>query len=195
MNRWKACFLALSLGLLPGAWAATTHAETLTKYRGWHDVCLQGNVKQIDVQIAKFEQQLANNPKDSLAKAFVGSACALRAKHGKWGPSKLKFLKRGRKLMEEAVTASPSDARVRMVRAIAYSKIPKRFGVRDIAVKDFQALLPATKKGDSLTKSERQAILYYAALTYREEGLTGAEELMNRCRKLDPHSKYGRVAK
>ena len=186
--------LAVALCLLSGNLTAATSAETLNKYRTWHDVCLQGDVKQIDVQIAKFEQQLAANPNDSLAKAFLGSACALRAKHGKWGPTKLKYLRRGRKLMEESVSASPTDARVRMVRAIGYSRIPKRFGVRSIAVKDFQTLIPVAKAGEGLTKGERQAILYHAALTYREEKMAGSEELMTACRKIDPNSKYGKSA-
>lgn len=186
--------LVLVCLLLTGHLGAATTAETLTKYRAWHDLCLGGKVKEIDLQIEKFEQQLAANPNDSLAKAFLGSACALRAKHGRWGPTKLKFLKRGRRLMEEAVAASPADARVRMVRAIAYSKIPQRFGVRDQAVSDFQALLPAAKGAGNLTKGERQAILYYAALTFREENLTGADELMALCRKLDPASRYGLAA-
>ena len=180
--------------LLVGSLAGASTAETLTKYRAWHDVCLQGNVKNIDLQIGKFEQAVASNPNDSLAKAFLGSACALRAKHGKWGPTKLKYLKRGRKLMEEAVSSSPSDLRVRMVRAMAYSRIPKRFGVRDTAVQDFQMLVPIAKTGKNLTKSERQAILYNAALTYREENLAGSQELMEFCKKIDPDSKYGRVA-
>ena len=174
---------------------AATTAEALTEYRAWHDVCLQGDVNQIDVQIAKFEQQLASNPNDSLAKAFLGSCCALRAKHGKWGPTKLKFLKRGRKLMEEAVASSPNDTRVHMVRAIAYSKIPKRFGVRSTAVKDFRTLIPVARSGKNLTKSERQAILYYAALTYREEKIAGSETLMAACKQIDPASKYGRLAR
>ena len=184
---FAACFL------FAGSLSAATTAEALTKYRSWHDVCLQGNVDQIDTQIAKFEQQLAANPKDSLAKAFLGSACALRAKHGKWGPTKLKYLRRGRKLMEEAVSSSPNDVRVRMVRAIAYYKIPKRFGVRSTAVTDFQFLVPPAKAGKSLTKGERQAILYYAALTYREEKLAGSEDLLTFCKKIDPTSKYGRL--
>ncbi len=71
--------------------------------------------------------------------------------------------------MEESVRSSPTDPRVRMVRAIAYSRIPKRFRVRDDAIRDFQSLFPIAQDEGTLTKSERQATLYHAALTYREE--------------------------
>ena len=55
--------------------------------------------------IEDFEAKLKEDPKDHLARAYLGSACALRAKAGFWGPSKLKYLKRGKKLLDDAVTA------------------------------------------------------------------------------------------
>lgn len=192
---WKIGFLGLALCFFAGNLSAASNAETLAKYRAWHEVCLQGDVDKIDREISKFERQLTTNPNDTLAKAFLGSACALRAKYGKWGPTKLKFLKRGRKLIDEAVASSPSDARVRMVRAMAYSRIPERFGVRSTAIKDFQTLVPIAKVGKNLTESERQAILYYAALAFREEEMAGVPELMSLCKKIDPSSEYGRLAK
>ena len=195
MQKWTLSILSLAFFIFSANLTAANTTEALAKYRSWHDVCLQGDVKKIDAQIDKFEHQVATNPKDTLAKAFLGSACALRAKYGKWGPTKLKYLKRGRKLMEGAVASSPKDARVRMVRAIAYSRIPKRFKVKSTAIKDFQTLIPLAQSGENLTPSERQAILYYAALTYRSEKLTGANELMAQCKKIDPKSKYGRSAK
>ncbi len=175
--------------------SAAASAATLTKYRDWHNICLEGNVPKIDRQIEKFEQQLVTDPKDDLAKAFLGSACALRAKHGRWGPTKLKFLRRGRKLIEEAVASSPSDGRVRMVRAIAYYRIPKRFGVRNIALQDFDTLLPLAQAGGNLRKGERQAILYYGALAYREDKRSGAEKLLELCHQIDPNSNFGRLTK
>ncbi|MBK1835557.1 hypothetical protein [Roseibacillus ishigakijimensis] len=174
--------------------AAQATPEALQQYRAWHEVCLQGNVDQIDQQIANFQQQLAAHPGDSLAKAFLGSAYALRAKFGKWPPSKLANLKRGRELMNEAIVEAPHDGRVRMVRAIAYYRIPKRFGVRETSLADFNLLVPAAQKKKPFTRSERQAILYYAALAYRDENIAGAGELMAQCRALDPDSSYGKLA-
>ena len=194
MSRPWILLLALLGASLSAISAATTAAE-FTKYRIWHDVCLQGDVKKIDAQIEKFEHPLAANPKDDLAKAFLGSAHALRAKYGKWGPTKLKHLKRGKKLMEEAIAASPNDARVRTVRAIAYYKIPKRFGVRQTSLQDFNTLIPIAKAGGKLQNNERQAILYYAALAYEAEQLAGVDDLKKHCRQIDPKSQYGQLCK
>ena len=165
-------------------------------YKRWHDVCLAGDTKQIDVQIGKYEVRLARNPKDQLARAYLGSACALRAKHSFWGPTKAKFLKRGRGLLDAAVSGAPDDARVRMVRAIGYYKVPKRFGVRPVAINDFKRLIPTAKRpGGKLTTREFQAVLYYAFLTFSEEGEPGAGELRKFCHRLDPKSDYGKLTK
>lgn len=195
MKHWLLLLLSLTLSITAPSLQAAATAEALARYKAWHDVCLQGDLSKIDTQIGKFEKQLNANPKDVLAKAFLGSAYALRAKYGKWGPTKLKYLKRGKKLMEEAVTSAPTDARVRMVRAIAYYKIPERFRVRNTAITDFKGLVPLARAGGGLRVSERQAILYHAALAFREEGVAGAQELMTLCRKLDPKSEFGRLAK
>lgn len=193
----KRLLLWFAVAMLPAmALGAETSAAKLATYRQWHDVCLQGDVAQIDVEIAKFEKQLEADPKDALARVFLGSACALRAKYGKWGPTKLKYLKRGKSFMEEAVRAAPNDARVRMVRAIGYYRIPKRFGVRDTAVSDFKQLIPLAKdlKND-LTKSERQALLYYASEAFREEKIAGASELRKACHQIDASSRYGQLTR
>ena len=190
MRSWRSHLFTFVLFCSGSLLFAASTAEEMSSYRAWHDLCLQGDVKVIDQQITKFEQRLTSNPEDHLAKAFLGSACALRAKYGKWGPTKLKYLNRGRKLANSAVASAPSDGRVRMVRAIAYSRIPSRFGVKDIAVQDFQALIFLAKSGEGLTKCERQAILYHAGKTFQDEKIEGAAELFALCKQIDPHSSY-----
>jgi hypothetical protein len=179
----------LSTGMLCGE-------TTPELYKRWHDVCLAGDTRQIDGQIGMYEARLARDSKDQLARAYLGSACALRAKHSFWGPTKLQFLKRGRALLDAAVLSAPDDARVRMVRAIGYYKVPRRFGVRPVAINDFKRLVPVAKRpGGKLTTRECQAVLYYAFLTYSEEGEPGAEELKTSCHRLDPASDYGKLTK
>jgi len=165
-------------------------------YKQWHDICLSGKTKDIDLQIEKFEAQLKKNPKDYLAQVYLGSACALRAKASFWGPSKLKFLMRGQKLMDSAVDSAPNDLRVRMVRAIGSYRVPKKFKRRPIAIQDFKTLVPAAKnKQNNLQTNERQVILYYAYLTYKEEGVNGAEKIKASCHQLAPDSKYGKLTR
>ena len=139
-------------------------------YLEWHDKCMTDDTKVIDAHIEQFEAKLKEDPKDQLARAYLGSACALRAKASFWGLTKLKFLKRGQKLMDEAVTSAPDNPRVRLVRAIGSYKVPKRFDRRPVAVADFEKLVPMASKGHpSLQTNERQVILYYAWLTFKEE--------------------------
>jgi len=163
--------------------------------RKWHDVCLAGNAKQIDAQIEKFEQHLNSNSKDYLAQVYLGGAYALRSKASFWGPTKLSYLKRAGEMMDSAVAAAPSDARVRMVNAIGSYRIPVKFKRRPIAVRDFKILVPIAKSNSGeLSVRERQAVLYYASLTFAEEGINGALELKNLCHNLDSKSKYGKLA-
>ena len=165
--------------------------DTLKK---WHDICISGNVKQIDDQIDNFEKHLNSNSNDYLAQVYLGGAYALRAEASFWGPSKLSYLKRAEKMMDTAVAAAPSDARVRMVNAIGSYRIPVRFKRRAIAVRDFKILVPIAKSDDGeLTVRERQAVLYYAFLTFTEEGINGAQELKGLCHQLDSGSKYGKL--
>lgn len=182
--------IALAVGAVE---ARPGKAET---YQKWHEVCLSGDTDQIDTQIARFEAQVAADKGDQLARAYLGSACALRAKASFWGPTKLRYLKRGKALMEAAVAGAPTDARVRMVRAIGYYKVPKKFKTRPTSVSDFEFLVPIarTPKG-RLKSNERQVILYYAAKCFEEEGRGGAAELRKLCHSIDPHSHYGKQTK
>lgn len=183
------CFL-LFFALLPTLLLAKPDPE---KYLNWHEQCLEGDTDTIDARIADFEARIATDSADYLAQAYLGSANALRARESFWGPTKLKFLKRGRALLDSAVKAAPANPRVRMVRAIGYFRIPKRFGVRATSLKDFDVLIPLAKKsGKILRANERQAILYYAYLANKEAGNAQAAELKKACHEISTISWYGK---
>lgn len=166
------------------------------KFRQWHDVCLLGDTNKIAEQIVKFEAALVRNPTNDLARAYLGSAYALKAKHSFFPPTKLSSIKKGKALMEAAVVGSPNKPRVRMVRAIAYYKVPKRFGTRPTSISDFEVLLAEVKKPkSSLKANEKQAILYYASLAFAEENHKSAGEAKLLCHKIDPNSEYGKRTK
>lgn len=165
-------------------------------YLEWHNRCLEGTTSEIDAQIKRFEASLRADNNDQLARVYLGSACALRAKASFWGPTKLKYLRRGQMLMDQAVEAAPDHPRVRMVRAIASYKVPKRFGRRKIAIADFEKLMPAvTQQASALQMNERQVILYYAWLTFKEEGHKDAHQVRSTCHRLAPDSKYGKLTR
>ncbi|MEO1858230.1 MAG: hypothetical protein ABGY95_12815 [Rubritalea sp.] len=166
------------------------------KFKKWHDICLEGDTGKIAQQISKFEAELVNKPSNDLARVYLGSSYALKAKHSFFPPTKLKSLKIGKGLMEQAVTSSPNNPRVRMVRAIAYYNVPKRFGTRASSVSDFEFLLNEVKKSKStLRPNEKQAILYYAFLAFTEDGHECATEARELCHTIDPNSEYGKLTK
>ncbi|MBC2594456.1 hypothetical protein H5P28_09320 [Ruficoccus amylovorans] len=188
-----------ALLLLPGfqmrTMAATADAsEPVNKYRTWHEAALHGDVDEIDVSIENFEEQLQLSPDDPLAKAYLGSVCALRAKESFWGMTKLEYLERADQLMSKAIAEAPDNPRIRMIRAISLYKLPERFDKRPVALADFQQLVPIARAGESdLTLRERQAILYYASLSYADANLPGAGQLKADCHSLSPDSEYGKL--
>lgn len=191
------CLTGTGLGQGIGAHAKQKHAEVKPDhelYYQWHNICLKGDSKEIDTQIKRYEARIKTNNNDQLARVYLGSACALRAKSSFWITTKLKYLRRGQSLMDEAVAKAPQEPRVRMIRAIGSYKVPKRFGRRKIAVADFEKLLPiASDKSFELQTNERQVILYYAWKTFEEEGHRDAAKAKSLCHQLAPHSKYGKL--
>ncbi len=165
-------------------------------YHQWHSICLTGDTAQIDAQISRYEAKLRIRPDDHLAQVYLGSACALRAKASFWMLTKLNYLKRGQRLMDEAVVKAPAKPRVRMIRAIASYKVPKNFGRREIAVADFEKLASiAVNEQTNLADNERQVILYYAWLTFKDEKHPQANKTKRLCHSIAPTSKYGKLTK
>ncbi len=187
--------ITLLLVLLVDSHAAGEHGKLPphSTYLAWHNQCLTGDLKEINTQIQKFETAIAAKPNDHLAQAYLGSAYALRAKASFWPGTKLSNLKKGKKLMDTAITSAPSNPRVRMVRAIAYSKAPKRFKLRPTSISDFETLLPVVSTShSSLSTNERQAILYYTYLTFKAEHHADTAKVKKLCHQINPNSKYGK---
>lgn len=179
----------LTLLLLATTCLAKTRSE---QYLEWHRQCLYGDKATIDARIADFENRLHQDPSDQLARAYLGSAHALRSRASFWGPTKLKHLKEGQKLLNSSVAAEPNNPRVRMVRAIGFYHVPPKFGMRPAALADFAILTPKAKKTSStLSKNERQAILYYAYLAHKEAGTSKTNELRKAAHTIAPHTWYG----
>ena len=165
-------------------------------YHQWHSICLHGDSDQVDAQIERYQARLKISPNDQLARVYMGSAHSLRAKTSFWPLTKLNYLKKGQRLMDEAVSKAPKQPRVRLIRAIASYKVPEKFGRRKVAIADFEKLLPVAASGPSdLTDKERQTILYYAWLTYKDAKHPHANKAKTLCHEIAPTSKYGKLTK
>ena len=170
-------------------------ADRAGDYHEWQQACVNAtNAGEIDGYIARFQARLKADPKDHLAKVNLGSAYTLRSSKSFWGPKKMEYLKKGGRLMDEAVAAAPQDPRVRFLRAANSYRVPRRFGRRSVAVEDFKVLMPvATEGGRGLSVRERQAMLFYAWKTFEEEGHAAeAAQAKTACHQLDKTSWYGR---
>jgi tetratricopeptide (TPR) repeat protein len=178
--------------------AAAAPADRVADYHRWHHRAVQADDNDpIDRAINRFEAALETDPDDHLARVYLGSAHTLRAAETFWGPSKLKYLRRGEKLMNRAVEAAPDNPRVRFIRAVNAYRVPERFKQRPTAVADFSKLLPVAESGGhGLGRRERQAILYYAWLTFSEEDHPGeARRARAACIRIDPDSEYADLAR
>ena len=96
--------------------------------------------------------------------------------------------------MDQAVQKAPTQPRVRLIRAAASYKVPKQFGRRKIAIADFEKLIPVAADGPSnLADNERQVILYYAWLTFKDHKHPQADKAKALCHAIAPNSKYGKL--
>ena len=191
-RRLSSAFFSLTIILAPLASAAKNY-ET---YYNWHLKALDGDLADIDAQIVQFTERLHADPNDHLARAYLGSSYALRARESTWPPTRLKYLKLGRKTIDQAVAAAPANPRIRLIRAIAYYRVPLRFKVRHTSLNDFEILIPIAQAPDSpLDLNERQALLYYAFLAHQEANLPTAAALKNACHRLDPSSTLGKATR
>lgn len=153
-------------------WAGlVTHlpAQTLAEMQKWHVAAEKGGLAAADKAIQQFEEVLARNPQNELARVYLGSSQTLRSRALGYGPEKLRTLRLGGELMDAAVTAAPDDPRVRLIRAVNFLQIPTLFGKRDIAHADFDILLKAVReKPGDLTPDERGAIYYFGGISQQQ---------------------------
>lgn len=173
-------------------------ALTAADYQAWHEQCLAAkNTKPIDEIIVRFQAVVDADPKDHVAKVYLGSAYTLRSAESGWGPKKLEYLKKGCRIMDEAVAAAPADPMVRLVRGVNSYRLPKRFKRRPLAVEDFTVIVPIAEVGTKgLSDSDRQVIFYYAWRTFKDDGKKEeAEKARKACHEIAPDSWFGNEAR
>jgi hypothetical protein len=90
--------------------------------------------------IDKLEATLVAEPKNQLARVYLGSAYTLRSRDLVFGPKKLQALRHGLALMDEAVAAEPDAPKIRLARALTTSSVPAFFGRRAQSRSDFEQL-------------------------------------------------------
>ncbi|MGZ5005195.1 MAG: hypothetical protein ACXV8H_06725, partial [Chthoniobacterales bacterium] len=89
---------------------------------------LAGDKEAVRQCIDKLEAALAAEPKNQLARVYLGSAYTLRSRDLGFSPRKLQALRHGLALMDEAVAAAPNESKIRLVRALTTSSLPGFLG-------------------------------------------------------------------
>jgi len=136
-----------------------------------HQQGVEGDKKAVAALVPDLEKLTQQYPDNHLLQAYLGSAYTLASRDAFPGPNKLKYLKQGLQTMDAAVEAAPKDVAVRFIRAVNNYSMPFFVNRKDSARNDFEILMkeiedPATAA--SLNAETKQAIYYYAGLSYRQ---------------------------
>ncbi|GAB4249808.1 MAG: hypothetical protein OHK005_16680 [Candidatus Methylacidiphilales bacterium] len=140
-----------------------------------HTRAEQGDKAATKELIVVLEASCRSHPENALLQAYLGSAYTLASRDAFPGPAKLNYLKEGLKTMDAAVERAPNQPAVRFIRAVNNLHLPAFINRRDDARADFTILVEQLRQGDhGLSAATRQAIFYYAGLSFKQMRQNGA---------------------
>src|SRR5437867_162530 len=102
-----------------------------------HDEGARDNAKAAELAEKYLKRLLALDSKHAMGTALLGSTLTMRARDAFWPKTRLDYVRRGIKTMDEAVKLAPEDPEVRLVRAINNYHMPHFLNRDEIARSDF----------------------------------------------------------
>jgi hypothetical protein len=158
MRRHLFALLGAALAL-PGASALPNDPAISALYaRG-----LAGDREAVTACIAALEKLLAAHPNEQMARAYLGSAYTLRSRDLPLGPAKLRALRKGIALMDEAAAAVPENGNVQLTRAVTNEALPVFLGRRKVAREQLEQLVVQIEKEPAKLAPADQQLLYLNA--------------------------------
>ena len=150
--------------------------------RGIEDLyrrALLGDKAAVEQTIARLEEALRTEPKNEVARVYLGSAYTLRSRDLGFGPKKLQALREGLRVMDEAVANAPNDPKVRLGRALTTQALPGLFGRAAESRSDFLKLAEMAKTAPGkFSAADLQIVYYNAGLAAKANGdTTRAQDL------------------
>lgn len=136
-----------------------------------HQKAVDGDKKEVPLLIQELERITQQRPYDSLLLAYLGSSYTLLSRDTFPGPKKMEYLKKGGKTLDAAVNQEPLNSATRFIRAVNYYQLPALFNKKSTAREDFKILVQQIEdpqSHQSLNDDTRQAIYYYAGLSYMQ---------------------------
>lgn len=101
-----------------------------------HDAARDGDTDALRPAIKALRRLRRDDPQDAESAVYLGSAYAIAARDGWFGPSRLYNVAKAVHHLNAAVDLDPENFVVRMVRASVQSRLPRIFGRRGAAVRD-----------------------------------------------------------
>ncbi|MEF3307209.1 tetratricopeptide repeat protein [Paenibacillus sp. GYB003] len=140
-------------------------------------------------------QLRADYPNNPLADAYHGGIMILIARDKEKPLEKLRWSKRGLKLLDGAVAAAPEDTMVRLLRGKAAYKLPeKHFRRTSTAIEDYVFLIDQhMRQKGVLKKEEYTQLIYELGEAYYRVGRN--RDAANCWRRLEKDPKYRNIAK
>lgn len=153
------------------AFAAVAQAADEKQIQELYRRALLGDKEAVEQCITALEAALNQQPQNQLARVYLGSAYTLRSRDMGFGPKKLKVLKQGVAVMDEAVAAAPANPKVRLARALTTSALPGILGYADNARADFSQLAElAERSPEKFERGDLQIVFYNAGLAAKKAG-------------------------
>ena len=114
-----------------------------------HDAARDGDGDAAGEAVETLERYLKRFPKDGEARAYLGSAYALRGRDASSVVNKMRYTNRGLRHLDRALEAAPRNFTVRIIRARVNAGLPEMFGRDEAATGDMLALDEIFRAGPS----------------------------------------------
>lgn len=118
------------------------------------------------------ERLRIDNPAHPLADAYHGATMILIARDKTKPLDKLKWSKKGLKLLDKAVAAAPQDGLIRLLRGKAAYKLPEKYFRRtQTAIEDYTFLIDQEVRQEGILETEEYSqLIYELGEAYRRIG-------------------------
>jgi tetratricopeptide (TPR) repeat protein len=155
-----------------------------------HDEGARDNAKAAELAEKYFKRLLALDNKHAMGMALLGSTLTMRARDAFWPKTRLDYVRRGIKTMDEAVKLAPDDPDVRLVRAINNYHMPHFLDRDQMARTDFIWIWEKVNEHPEKYKEDlrQNAALYYGLILEKGKKSQEAKQVWKEGVAINPAS-------
>ena len=140
-----------------------------------HRKAIQGDRQAVQNALAQFAELRKADPSDALAEAYYGSSLALKGRDAAQLADKAQFAQQGLASLDRAISMSPDNVAVKLIRANVCMRLPEHvFGRTQTAIDDFNDLLARHQSNpDLLAPAQYRQVIQDLAKAYENAGRPG----------------------